>query len=168
MLLGATVAALAGAALVGAALVPVLAPSTIVAEAARRVLHAVCHQEPSRSFFIDGHQLGVCHRCIGIYVGLFFGALAAAGGLRASPGSRLGWALAAAPIAVHVALRYILPSTDLADVRVATGLWFGIYAGAAFAAALADVGRVRARPSRPGADETARTLSPLSPQHDRS
>lgn len=29
----------------------------------------VCHEIPSRSFWIDGHPLAVCARCSGIYVG---------------------------------------------------------------------------------------------------
>ncbi|PKP54305.1 MAG: hypothetical protein CVT90_01980 [Candidatus Altiarchaeales archaeon HGW-Altiarchaeales-3] len=33
-------------------------------------LHPVCHQKPERSFFIYGHQLGVCARCTGIYIGM--------------------------------------------------------------------------------------------------
>ena len=30
---------------------------------------AICHQRPERSFFIDGHQMAVCARCAGLYVG---------------------------------------------------------------------------------------------------
>jgi len=31
----------------------------------------VCHQLPGRSFQINGVSLAVCHRCLGIYIGLF-------------------------------------------------------------------------------------------------
>lgn len=31
------------------------------------VFHLLCHQDPSRSFFLDGSQMAVCARCIGIY-----------------------------------------------------------------------------------------------------
>jgi len=31
--------------------------------------HFICHQRPERSFFFHGHQLGVCARCTGLYVG---------------------------------------------------------------------------------------------------
>jgi uncharacterized membrane protein len=34
----------------------------------------VCHQLPERSFFIAGHQLAVCARCTGVYLG-FSGAV---------------------------------------------------------------------------------------------
>lgn len=36
----------------------------------------ICHQMPSRSFFIFGHQMGVCSRCFGVYSGLLAGVLA--------------------------------------------------------------------------------------------
>ena len=29
----------------------------------------ICHQLPERSFFLDGHQLPVCARCTGLYLG---------------------------------------------------------------------------------------------------
>ncbi|MEO8072286.1 MAG: DUF2085 domain-containing protein [Acidobacteriota bacterium] len=33
----------------------------------------ICHQMPSRSFYIENHSFAVCARCFGIYAGLFFG-----------------------------------------------------------------------------------------------
>lgn len=42
----------------------------IMAPVALRPLCAfICHQRPERSFFIDGTQLPVCARCLGLYVG---------------------------------------------------------------------------------------------------
>ncbi len=35
----------------------------------------VCHQIPERSFMFAGHAFAVCHRCFGIYLGLFLGSL---------------------------------------------------------------------------------------------
>ena len=35
----------------------------------------VCHQIPERSFWAFGHQLAVCHRCLGLYVGFAAGLL---------------------------------------------------------------------------------------------
>jgi uncharacterized membrane protein len=36
----------------------------------------VCHQLPERSFFLADHQLAVCHRCFGLYLGGLVGLLA--------------------------------------------------------------------------------------------
>jgi uncharacterized membrane protein len=33
----------------------------------------ICHQMPDRSFVLFGHSLAVCHRCSGIYIGMFLG-----------------------------------------------------------------------------------------------
>ncbi len=35
----------------------------------------LCHQIPSRCFFIFGHPLAVCARCLGIYLGFLIGLL---------------------------------------------------------------------------------------------
>lgn len=35
----------------------------------------ICHQIPSRTFFVDGEPFGVCSRCFGVYFGLVFGNL---------------------------------------------------------------------------------------------
>ena len=36
----------------------------------------ICHQNPGRSFFINGYQMVVCTRCAGLYFGFFSGLLA--------------------------------------------------------------------------------------------
>lgn len=36
----------------------------------------LCHQQPERSYFLNGQQLAVCSRCLGIYSGFFFSSLA--------------------------------------------------------------------------------------------
>lgn len=33
----------------------------------------ICHQIPSRTFFVAGEPFGVCSRCFGVYFGLVFG-----------------------------------------------------------------------------------------------
>ncbi|MBC7361248.1 MAG: DUF2085 domain-containing protein [Candidatus Aminicenantes bacterium] len=35
----------------------------------------LCHQQPERSYFLNGHQLAVCSRCLGIYSGFFLSSL---------------------------------------------------------------------------------------------
>jgi len=58
----------------------------------------ICHQRPERSFVFRGHQLPVCARCTGLYVGAAVAApvalfLAAAGAV-----SRARWLFAAAAL----------------------------------------------------------------------
>jgi uncharacterized membrane protein len=36
---------------------------------------SICHQQPERSFTLAGHPLAVCHRCLGLYLGLGLGLL---------------------------------------------------------------------------------------------
>ena len=38
----------------------------------------VCHQDPARSFSVNGTQMAVCSRCFGIYLSLFLGVIAMA------------------------------------------------------------------------------------------
>ncbi len=60
-----------------------------------------CHQKPEHSFFLFGHQVAVCQREMGIYVGLFASSLVYhrfSAGLGPMP-IRL-YALAALPIAI--------------------------------------------------------------------
>ena len=33
----------------------------------------LCHQNPARSFWIDGQPMAVCSRCFGVYLGLLIG-----------------------------------------------------------------------------------------------
>ncbi len=35
----------------------------------------ICHQMPSRSFYLENHSFAVCSRCFGVYAGLLFGFL---------------------------------------------------------------------------------------------
>ncbi len=42
-------------------------------EKARVIGYALCHQMPTRSFFIDGYQSPLCARCTGMYLGFFIG-----------------------------------------------------------------------------------------------
>jgi len=37
------------------------------------IFSPICHQNPSRSFFLFGYPLGVCARCFGIYFGFLGG-----------------------------------------------------------------------------------------------
>lgn len=72
-----------------------------------------CHQLPGRSFTLAGLPLAACHRCVGIYLGLFAGAVAPAPRFPGSARARRRWLLAA-----------LLPA--LVDAALArAGLWPG-------------------------------------------
>jgi uncharacterized membrane protein len=50
-----------------------LAPPWTVLGKTRLIGYAICHQIPERSFHISGHQLPLCARCTGIYMGALIG-----------------------------------------------------------------------------------------------
>ena len=74
------------------ALAPVAAPLVgaghpLAALLIRSFFSRLCHQDPTRSFLIDGSPVAVCVRCLGIYCGAALAALIPAG--RASAGKLL-------------------------------------------------------------------------------
>lgn len=106
----------------------------------------ICHQRPERSFFIAGHQLPVCARCTGLYVGAalaapFAVALAAS---MASVRARVVLGLAALPTVTTWTLEFagVMPFSNVA--RFAAALPLG------FAAAWLVIGVLRERPSAVG------------------
>ena len=55
---------------------PCLLPGTPLASGAVYYFFSqVCHQIPDRSFHWAGSQMAVCHRCLGVYLGFWLGAL---------------------------------------------------------------------------------------------
>jgi uncharacterized membrane protein len=89
----------------------------------------VCHQDDSRSFFIEGEKLGVCIRCSSIYFGfwlgmlllLFFKKLVQ----KKIPAMKL-FLLALFPLAVDVALSVTGIHTSTLETRIITGSVFGL------------------------------------------
>jgi uncharacterized membrane protein len=69
----------------------------------------ICHQRPERSFHLEGVQLPVCGRCLGLYVSGAIGALAAwfVSGRVAPRGTRFAIFAAAVPTAVTVSLEFL-------------------------------------------------------------
>lgn len=82
----------------------------------------VCHQRPERSFHVDGVQLPVCARCLGLYAGGALGIL----GLALTASSRGSRARLAGPSHLH-AIRTLLlvvaAPTALTVATAWTGLW---------------------------------------------
>jgi uncharacterized membrane protein len=67
----------------------------------------ICHQRPERSFFTHGHQLPVCARCTGLYVGAALATpIALVATAMASSRARWSLALAAVPTAVTWTLEF--------------------------------------------------------------
>jgi uncharacterized membrane protein len=90
----------------------------------------ICHQIPERSFAVLGHPMAVCHRCSGIYLGLFLGSLIKNDLIHRSPRIRTIWVLSAM---TPLLLDLTLPSTAIWAgrywIRFLTGLIFGMTAG---------------------------------------
>ena len=115
------------AAILGAAVTAPLAASAARPEGwfLYEVLEPFCHQQPKRTWHFQGHPLGVCARCLGVYAGLLLAALAA---------FRLPPKTIAAALAL-LAVSWVVEFTGLASVsngiRSLTGLFLGASAGAA-------------------------------------
>ena len=88
-----------------------------------------CHQMPERSFTFLQHSLAVCHRCSGIYLGLFIGTQTASFFFRMPPRAQRACILATAAV---LALDPVVPFTGIWGgfwlSRFLTGLAFGIAA----------------------------------------
>jgi uncharacterized membrane protein len=88
----------------------------------------ICHQLPDRSFFLCGYPWAVCHRCAGVYWGLFCATFIPFSVLRSLCSLRIRriWALGAStPLALDLALPVLGLWQSSAASRFATGLLFG-------------------------------------------
>ena len=87
----------------------------------------MCHQIPERSFALSGFPLAVCHRCSGIYLGMFLGCFIENKAVHGGPQTRrLLVAIAILPLGFDI----LAPMTGLwantALSRFSTGLLFGV------------------------------------------
>lgn len=87
----------------------------------------ICHQIAERSFHIDGAQLPVCARCLGIYAGAAAGVVAA---ILGRPGrfrnAALVMALAAVPTALTLVVEWTGVWVPSNVARALAGAIFGI------------------------------------------
>jgi uncharacterized membrane protein len=87
----------------------------------------VCHQIPERSFIFCGYPLPVCHRCSGIYAGLFLGCLVAIRSLHRHIQARRFLVLS---VVMALGIDALAPWTGLWNSstlsRFSTGLAFGM------------------------------------------
>jgi uncharacterized membrane protein len=90
------------------------------------VFSPICHQNPQRSFMLAGHSLAVCHRCTGMYLGLFLGSLI---GEHAGTGSARTRRIRVLAATLPLLLDVLAPAAGLWPgaplTRFSTGLLFG-------------------------------------------
>ena len=88
----------------------------------------ICHQRPERSFFFDGHQLPVCARCTGLYVGAAAGLVAWLFWRRLGPAASVpgtNYALVVDPKVARRAIVIAAIPTAISLFTGAIGVWDG-------------------------------------------
>jgi uncharacterized membrane protein len=107
---------------------PLLSAHPVLAACIYLFFAPVCHQDPGRSFHLAGHALAVCHRCSGIYLGLFLGSLFPFSGhieLLSGARRRILVLAACSPLILDFALPYLGIWENTPWSRLSTGLIFG-------------------------------------------
>ena len=107
----------------------------------------ICHQIPERSFHVDGAQLPVCARCLGIYLGGVLGFASGVAGIRARDRRLL--IAGAVPTMLTVALEWMglwFPSNA---VRAAAAVPLGAAVTLVVSGAVATLHYDRCAPRRP-------------------
>ena len=102
----------------------------------------VCHQQVERSFAFMGYSLAVCHRCFGIYAGLWAGGMLRwpAGLVYRSARHRKAMVLAgAAPLLLDALLSMTGLWTGSSTSRFFTGWLFGVTTSTLAAAGIAEI-----------------------------
>jgi uncharacterized membrane protein len=98
------------------------------AEVIYRAFGIFCHQRPDRSYFIEGHKLGVCARCTGLYAGfaitLLLYPLIRSLRIAANP-PRIYLILAALPLAIDFSLTFFGIWENTHTSRLLTGVLLG-------------------------------------------
>jgi len=90
-------------------------------------LHMVCAQIPSHSFYIFGHQLGMCARNFSIYASMFIGSLIFVLSKKRIPGIPWWfWILMILPMALDGTTQMFGLRESTWELRVLTGTLFGL------------------------------------------
>jgi uncharacterized membrane protein len=90
-------------------------------------LHYVCAQIPSHSFYIFGHQLGLCARNLSIYSSMFLGSLIFVLSKKRLPGIPWWlWVLMILPMALDGTTQMFGWRESTWELRVLTGTLFGL------------------------------------------
>jgi len=112
-----------------ALLIPILSylGLDVVAKPLFFALHTICAQIPSHSFFILGHQLGLCARNLAIYSSMFLGGLVFVLGKKRLPGIPWWvWVLMMLPMALDGTTQMFGWRESTWALRVITGTLFGL------------------------------------------
>lgn len=116
----------------------------LVSEALYGGFRVACHQMPERSFWVAGHPVAVCARCLGLYAGGLAGLLAypLARGVARTDAPRRAWLLwAAVPTSVDFALGVLGLWENTHWSRFATALPLGAAAAFYIVPGLVELGR---------------------------
>jgi uncharacterized membrane protein len=90
-------------------------------------LHWICAQVPSHSFYIFGHQIGLCGRNLSIYSSMFVGSLIFVLSKKRLPGIPWWlWVLMCLPMAVDGVTQLLGLRESTAELRILTGTLFGL------------------------------------------
>jgi uncharacterized membrane protein len=90
-------------------------------------LHYVCAQIPAHSFYLFGHQFGLCARNLSIYASMFLGSLVFVLTKKRIPGIPWWvWVLMLLPIAVDGLTQMVGWRESTWELRVITGTLFGL------------------------------------------
>jgi uncharacterized membrane protein len=99
-----------------------------IALAVYRSFGILCHQLPERSYFLAGHKLAICARCLGLYAGftLMFLLYPLVRSMRVVTTPPIKWlVLAALPLAVDFSLTFFGFWENTHTSRLLTGLLLG-------------------------------------------
>lgn len=89
-------------------------------------LHAICAQIPSHSFYLFGHQLGLCERNLAIYGSMFLGVQVFVATKKRLPGIPWWlWLLLALPMALDGTTQMFGWRESTWELRLITGILFG-------------------------------------------
>jgi uncharacterized membrane protein len=121
---------------------PLLAPShPLIALLIRGFFSRLCHEDPGRSFMVQGSPIAVCVRCLGVYCGAALATLLSVG---KAPASRL-LAIALVLNALDVATASLHWHGNMPLPRFLLGLLLGLGTGAVLLSPLSR-SRVRLSP----------------------
>jgi len=125
------IAVIFGMLLLAAVLSPILSylGLDVIAKPIFYAMHAVCAQTPSHSFYIFGHQLCLCERCLAIYSTMFLGSLFFIFSKKRLPGLHFWQSLLlSVPIALDGFTQMFGLRESTWELRLITGALFGFAA----------------------------------------